>query len=75
MPPQPPAGRSENTSARPWSSTQLATNQFASAQVEPVTRSGIALASACQIALVIFDAVSVVQPMVGAGHVAFSQQP
>src|SRR5262249_20359352 len=75
VPPQPPAGRSERTEVCPSESFKAATNQLHSEQVDAVTRSGIALAKACQIALVIFGAVSVVQPIVGAGHLAFSQQP
>src|SRR6185295_3349113 len=74
VPPQPPAGSSEKTSVAPCASLVAATSQLHSEQVDPVARSGIAFARACQIALVIFEDAIVVHPMVGAGHFAFSQQ-
>jgi hypothetical protein len=46
-----------------------------SEQVGAITSSGIALASACQIAAVIFDEVAVVQPKVGAGQLGLSHVP
>ena len=39
--PQPPAGRSENTSVAPLGETTEDTNQLQSALVEPVTRPGM----------------------------------
>src|SRR3954451_1385745 len=76
VPPQPPAGRSERTCTSPVSgSLALATNQLHSEHVGAITWSGIALASASQIAAVIFDEDAVVQPNVGDGQLGFSHVP
>ena len=76
VPPQPPAGRSDTTAISPVSgSVALATNQLHSEQPGAITWSGIALASASQIAAVIFDEAAVVQPNVGDGHFGFSHVP
>ena len=74
VPPQPPAGRSEKTSVVPSASRTPHTNQLQSPHAEPTARSGSALATACHTALATLGAASTVQPMVGAGHLGFSQQ-
>src|SRR5258707_14703538 len=74
VPPHPPAGKSENTKFSPLlGSFTEHTNQLHSAKVGATARSGIASESAFQIAAVIFEDVSVVQPIVGEGHFALSQ--
>ena len=76
VPPQPPAGRSETTEISPVSgSAAVATNQLHSEQPGAITWSGMAFASASQIAPVIFDDDAVVQPNVGDGHFGFSHVP
>src|ERR1700732_5154121 len=74
VPPHPPAGRSQNTKFSPLvGSLTEHTNQCQSAKVGATARSGIASESAFQIAAVILEEVSVVQPIVGEGHFALSQ--
>ena len=73
VPPQPPAGIPEKMEDVPvCASTVFATNQLPSLKVGAMIRSGIACASACQIAAQIFEDARVVRRIVGAGHSAFS---